>query len=81
MFMNVEQTLNSCFCKVKCAKLHFFIWRGGLQGPPPLWVYSLFYTCLLQGASHAQGPCCANPNSRVFLVALYLFGGSLLKAG
>ena len=53
--------VKSCFCMVKCAKIQHLSFAGGFAGTPSLAV-GLFYTCILQGASQAQGPCCTNPN-------------------
>ena len=46
---------------VKCAKIQHLSFAGGFAGTPSLAV-GLFYTCILQGASQAQGPCCTNPS-------------------
>ena len=62
MFMKAKPRLSYCFCKVKCAKSQHFSFAGGFAGTPSLAV-GLFYTCILQGASQAQGPCCTNPTS------------------
>ena len=52
--------VKSCFYMVKCAKIQHLSFAGGFAGTPSLAV-GLFYTCILQGASQAQGPCCTNP--------------------
>ena len=61
MFLNAEQKFKSCYRKEKCAKIQHLSFAGGFVGTPSLAV-GLFYTCILQGASQAQGPCCTNPS-------------------
>ena len=59
MFKNADQRLNSWFCRVNLQN-YFFSFAGGFAGTPYLAV-GLFNTCILQGASQAQGQCCTNP--------------------
>ena len=58
-FLECRTKVNTCFCTVKWPKKHWSF-TGGFAGTPSLAV-RLFYTCILQGASQAQGPCCTNP--------------------
>ena len=54
MFMNAEQRFKSCFCKEKFEKYNIYRLQGFFAGTPSPAV-GLFYTCISEEASQAQG--------------------------